>query len=290
MSTPWPWWRDRVGNEERQTRELLKAVWDLHALYLADEQPWVWRGQANSSHSIEPGMHTRVGRSGPVSDINVRKQTEELLSAARLARVDQRDGLVLPDLALLALLQHHGAATPLLDVSLDPLVALYMAVVSPNAEDDKLDGIVFAIRRPKSELTDFDSRKFGDVYNNLPANVCFYTAPDVSDRLRIQRGHFLLGKHSAVDYRVTLGLSVEPAGSMKETWLWHRLDGRGLVGRPAKATSDVAMFMVPSSLKSGLRSWLEIRSGLTKEFVYPTSWHQPFLDRFAASHGRSAPL
>lgn len=37
----------------------------------------------------------------------------------------------LPDLALLALLQHHRAATPLMDVTLDPIVGLYMSVVGP---------------------------------------------------------------------------------------------------------------------------------------------------------------
>ena len=42
------------------------------------------------------------------------------------------------------------------------------------------------------------------------------------------------------------------------------------------------------TFKKRIQSWLEERSGLTRDFVYPTPWHQPHMDGFAVSHGRKA--
>ena len=193
-------------------------------------------------------------------------------------------------MALLALLQHHGAATPLLDVTLDPIVGLYMAVVSPNASDDKADGVLFAIRRPDTTIDDFDSRRFADVYQTrIDTNgVALYSAPDVSERLRIQRGHFLLGPVSFADSRTTIPLTLDPASRIQDSWITKRMRARGVRGPVPPAASDVAAFRVTAKFKSVIRNWLEARSGLTGDFVYPTAWHQPHLDRFAASHGRAA--
>jgi hypothetical protein len=251
------------------------------------DNPWLWRGQANSDYGIEPAIHTRIrGVDAPVTDEKVGKYVAKLMETARAARLDHHEGVALPDLALLAMLQHHGAATPLLDVSLDPIVALYMAVVSPNSDDDEKDGVVFAIKRPKAEIAAFDSRTFAEVYATLPTDsVRFYSSPDVSERLRIQRGHFILGKHSDADTRCTIPLSVD-ARPLANSWIWKRMEKRGNSGTVQPATTDVAAFRVTGKFKTQIRQWLEARSGLTRDFVYPTTWHQPHLDRFAASHGR----
>jgi len=281
----WPWWHQGSGPNDYRVRELLRAIWDLHAMYGVDV-PWLWRGQANAAFNLEPGMHTRVREHATLDDPNIEYFTRGLLSAARSAELDRHEEMRLPDLALLALLQHHRAATPLMDVTLDPMVGLYMSVVSPNPDDDDKDGVLFAIRRPTVEISDFDSRSFADVYASLKGGVAMYTAPDVSERLRIQRGHFLLGPVSGDDERVTIPLSLDPASSRKDAWIWKRMDKRGESGPVPAATSDVAVFRIASQFKGRLRDWLEARSGLKADFIYPTPWHQPHLERFAASHGR----
>lgn len=124
---PWPWWHKGTGKDDHRERELLRAIWDLHAV---SSTVWLWRGQANTSHDITPGIHTRVKAAGLLDDAAVVTRTTELLKTVRETRLDAHEGVRLTDLPLLALIQHHGAATPLLDVSLDPLVALYMAVVT----------------------------------------------------------------------------------------------------------------------------------------------------------------
>ena len=290
LMTKWKWWHWGKGPVDFQIRELLRAVWDLHSMYGADE-PWLWRGQANYRFSIMPAVHSRVRVRSRLDDDIVKSITKTLILSARRASLDMHEGTTLPELALLALLQHHGAATPLLDVSLDPVVGLYMSVVSPSTKDDDEDGALFAIRKPTTTIAPFDSRRFATVYDSLPRDrVIFYSAPDISERLRIQRGHFLIGKVSKDDVRVTIPLTVDDAKTLKGTWLWHRLDRRGKKGAPPSATTDVGVFRIPAQFKDRIRSWLEEGTGLTREFVYPTSWHQLHLDRFAASHGRKAPL
>lgn len=256
-------------------------------MYGADD-PWLWRGQANGTYALEPAVHTRIRRHEILDDAAVERYTFSLITAARHAELDRQEGTVLPDMALLALLQHHGAATPLLDVSLDPMVGLYMATVSPNLDDDEVDGALFAIRRPATTISDFDSRTFKTIHDSLAAaQAAFYSAPDVSERLRIQRGHFLLGRVSDADSRVGIPLEIE-TGVAANTWIWKRMGSRRKPSPPPAATSDLAVFRVTAKFKRRIREWLEARSGLTPDFVYPTAWHQPHLERFAATHGRRA--
>lgn len=286
----WKWWHVARGSDEYRIRELLRAIWDLHAMYGSDD-PWLWRGQPNAVFNISPGIHTRLQTNRhPLDDTEVNKATVHLLEAARLARLDIHEDVKLPDMALLALLQHHGAATPLLDVSLDPMLALYMAVVSPSHDDSNKHGALFAIRRPAgSRIEPYDSRMFTDIYDSLkPSEVALYSAPDVSHRLRIQRGHFLCGRVSAEDERSTIPLTVDSGSHTAGSWIWRRMKNRGKQGAAVKADTDVAVFRVAAQFKAAIQEWLEQRTGLTRDFVYPTPWHQPHLDLFAASHRRTS--
>ena len=252
--------------------------------------PWLWRGQPNATYGIEPSIHTRITRQeGKLDDGLATRYTGDLIKAARAACLDRHEATILPDMALLALLQHHGAATPLLDVSLDPVVALYMAVVSPSKDDFKEDGVLFAIRRPSTVIDAFDSRGFEAIYDQVPVDaVCLYSAPDVSERLRIQRGHFLVGRHDRKDPRITIPLTLDSRKRIQTSWIWRRMLARGNRGPIVPASTDVAVFRITAKFKSQIQTWLEARSGLTTDFVYPTSWHQPHLDRFAYSHRRTA--
>lgn len=290
----WPWWEQATGTADYRVRELLRAILDLHGYY-GDKDVWLWRGQADAEHSLTSGIHTRLEFSTqPVDDASVVLATESLLQDFRSARLDTHEGAALPDLALLARAQHHGAATPLLDVSLDPMVALYMAVVSPSSKDGEKDGVLFAIRRPPTtdgiRVLPFDSRPFREIYEDLPRDKpVVYSAPDVSDRLRIQRGHFLLSTVSTADVRVRVNLTVEARG-VAQPWLASRLARRGKPGRVGAPKSDIAAFRIDKKFKKMLQAWIEERTGLTEEYVYPTIWHQPHQEVFAKSHGRRSKI
>jgi hypothetical protein len=213
-----------------------------------------------------------------------------LLEACRAARLDAHDDVLLPDLALLARLQHQGAATSLLDVTTDPAVALFMAATSPPGDDPPSccgehhageipDGILVAIRRPAKTLAPFDPRAITDVLTSMGRNIAYYESPPIDNRLRIQRGVFLL--HN-VEHSDEPSLAVTPRAALA-----YRMDrsntGRSDVGR-------VCVFRVQGNLKPGLRAFLSSRAGLTRETIYPAAFDRAHLEQFAVNHGRGSKI
>jgi hypothetical protein len=67
----WAWWHQASGPDDYRIRELLRAIWDLHSIYGEDE-PWLWRGQANEQYNLTPGMHTRVERHATSEDDDIK--------------------------------------------------------------------------------------------------------------------------------------------------------------------------------------------------------------------------
>ena len=288
-------WRPRSTNAEQAARDLISAAMFLHTTF--KDEVWLWRGQADHRYGLEPGLHTRVKRTGgiPNSEGEVVEAAAYLISKARDADIDRVNGTRLPDLALLAHLQHYGAATPLLDVSVDPLVALWMvAFASPTAVDalDKRAGSLYAIKRPPLDrvLNPLDARPYtsndeASISAALGDSVWWYRAPEITERLRIQRGSFLIGPLVAPDSsETTLPLVTT---SSNGNWLEKRLSRRGQPSNTTRSTTDVAIFRVQGAVKRFLREILENRSGLNISTIYPTPWERPFIEEFATGYSRT---
>jgi len=245
----------------------------------------------DADHAITPAIHSRIdpGLTVPQREVRVVQATRLLINDAREARLDVHEGVRLPDIALLALLQHHGAATPLLDVSLDPLVGLYMAVEGPDGVKTDEDGVLLALKRPLMEVPSFTTASFEDVYGQLMKSkkVAFYTSPPVSNRLLIQRGAFLLS--SVSNHAMTsMNLNMDTHGG-SASWLSTFLEHVGTQGS-VRTSGDVGAYRVAGPIKTTLKVWLENRTGLTTETVLPPAWHSPHLDAFCSSHSRSVPF
>src|SRR5207248_4313773 len=99
-----------------------------------------------------------------------------------------------------------------LDVTTDPLIALWM-VAFASAEDpnalDETSGRLFGILRPPDEkwIQPLEARPFSAIAEGAKNTYFWYRAPEVTERLRIQRGSFILGEY-------------DPTKSKKDTSLY----------------------------------------------------------------------
>ncbi|MGH8506936.1 MAG: FRG domain-containing protein [Stenotrophobium sp.] len=292
-------WTPPSSNAKQNARDILSAAMWIHTTF--QNEIWLWRGQALGIYGIEPGMHTRVlnATNFPHTEDTVERATERLLKISREARLDRQGETRLPDLAMLAHLQHYGAGTPLLDVSTDPLIALWMIAFANAKKPHSLDeesGMLFGIRKPPSErwISPLDARPYSSqsapsISKSLGNHVWWYQAPDVTERLRIQRGSFLLGSLSNPKARNESTIPLE-LDQLQEDWLAKRMEKRGQPSNTTQARSEAFGIVVRGSAKKHLRTLLEERSGLSVEAVYPTPWHRPFISQFAEGYGRTRKL
>lgn len=292
-------WRSASTSAEQKAREIVSTAMWLHTTF--KNHVWLWRGQADSSHGVEPGVHSRVLSSDafPHTEQTVLKATEALLDAARSMRLDAQHENRLPDLALLAHLQHYGAATPLLDVTTDPLIALWMVAFANATDPSSLDGVegsLFLIKRPPPErwIDPLDARRYAGgesvtIADALKGSVWWYRAPDVTERLRIQRGSFLVGPLARPDDRSNTTLPIELAQSRVNA-IENRIERRGEASNASLGKVEIFRIAVQPAVKRHLRNLLEERSGLSLQAIYPTPWHRPFIEEFARTYGRGRPL
>jgi hypothetical protein len=129
-------WEQRVESWE-QFQDVVHELTQRHA-----SREMVWRGARRAEWGLMSSLYRtlielRQGEPPQEEDLN-HAEDRVLYLARKDWRFDDR-----PALELLAHLQHYGAPTRLLDVSMNPLIALWFAV-QERAEDEEADGRIFA--------------------------------------------------------------------------------------------------------------------------------------------------
>lgn len=168
---------------------------------------YMWRGQSDISWPLHSGAFRKLLKRPNFFCVKDRP-TEEAVqfyekSLLKLAthrgfrRVNNRE---LSDLELLARLQHHGAATRLLDATRNLLVALYFAV----RENPDKNGMLFGWHSDflggyEGEITEESyDEAFGDLGDyNHPIT---FEPTEVSPRIASQHSQFLYSKISDGNY------------------------------------------------------------------------------------------
>lgn len=189
----------------------------------------------------------------------------ELLADARRLQLDHHTNRPLHDLELLARLQHQHAATRLLDVTTNALIAAWFAV--EDFTQDGADGAVFGIDMTDSELpVDQHDLTITEVLD--PDHVWLWRPPLVDPRIRAQQGAFIFSKVFPDTTGSPITRDLTTLGVELTSYDADRLfkDSPGS-GRYPK--SPVVIFQIPAGAKPEFRAFLTGAIGYTPDVIYP---------------------
>lgn len=170
------------------------------------EHQLVWRGQQDATWAMHSSLHRKLAKTGDVDEDRLIEAEQHEMAQAKLWGIR-----TLPAGDFFAQLQHHGAPTRLIDVSLDPEMAFWFGVEEHPKRDEK-DGLVFAwgraprVKKSVQQLAEFDPGQGPEPLwhewcdDQARATVGWGTGtrtwpwfpPALSDRMRAQRAGFLL--------------------------------------------------------------------------------------------------
>lgn len=177
--------------EVNSVRGLQQAVWPSAE---QKQAVWFWRGQANCNWKIENSAWRRHENYFLQRNENlVRRYERDLLGMAKAKGFQFHDGVELNDFELLARLQHHGAATRLIDVSRSAFVGAYFACAGSPSEDGLLVGI------HSNYIGGYETRSYDEPYQELVESIADLDHPmvlnarSVTPRIAAQHAQFIFG-------------------------------------------------------------------------------------------------
>ncbi|MCY8935669.1 FRG domain-containing protein [Peribacillus frigoritolerans] len=172
----------------------------------------LWRGQGDIQWPINSGAYRRLLKEkGKVTEREIVNYEELLLDRARHKGYGFTDGMVLSDMELLARLQHHGAATRLVDFSKNSMVALWFCVNSLPSKTGLLLGFDTNQVGGNGEGVYDTFKSYSDAIGELSEydHPMFIESPVVSKRIAAQHGVFLF---SDVSNKKTGSLKIPEEG------------------------------------------------------------------------------
>lgn len=196
---------------------------------------WVFRGQAQADWQLLPSV------SRPDRKVNPVLAEEKILAELKLRLPSVYSGSIADDWELLALAQHHGAPTRLLDWSKSPLSALWFSVSENVRNSSPPNAAVWAFKVEEGDFITQAERASSPLKINATK---FFEARYFDKRLAAQQGLFSIHKWWDV------GAQVVPLDSHKNMHL------------------KLKKLIVPGAFLTSLNTELD-RLGVSAASLYP---------------------
>jgi hypothetical protein len=242
--------------------QLLIALGQLASLPIG-----AWRGQASIDWTLDAALVRRYrqyqesGAGAALNEANIRTVEKALIERARAAGL----GSDLGELELLARLQHHGAATRLLDCSRNAFVALWFAC---RWEPEK-DGVLIGF-------------ELGDNAVHLGTGELRH---DIDELLAMASGRLLWWQPRSLSPRISAQQAVFVFGQVvDEPWGSIRLGEGGVSLGEIGAVPGAAMIFISAKLKAALNGNWGPLLGFSEESLFPD------FDGFALAHSVGKPF
>jgi len=184
--------------EKRQAAELVANL-----KFAQRSSNFLFRGLDRADYELKPSI-SRSRNNGATYDPTDEKILLKIIQTEGMMFTDRSD---LSDLDLLALAQHFGAPTRLLDWTTNPLVALYFAIFTGKKIDEDIDGVVYIYKsqneeyvREKCNLNTTDNKKPLFPERIFSGKVRFIFPRFVDARIRNQNGLFSIQEDPQVSF------------------------------------------------------------------------------------------
>lgn len=253
-------WARATASHRQRARALLDEV---AALTLFPSTTTMWRGHSSIDYRLTPSLLR--------NRVDIPTRVTELVEDVKQASHLWVEGVLfrqLNEIEWLALLQHMGTPTPLLDVTSDPLIALYFAL-----RDSNKDGLLIAWNaRHWLDLTGNT-----DSFQQITAEVArkqtigWLVPPVMAHRIAVQRSRLLLAapqEKGTKSWSTAISDVVLPP--LPPNWNRDQLDllfADRRAGR--RAMPPVVGFRIPRDIKHYLGGVLASSYGISRHSLFP---------------------
>ncbi|MFJ6428897.1 FRG domain-containing protein [Microbacterium maritypicum] len=255
---------------------------------------FAWRGLANCNYALASSLHRQLAKEGrSVTEEALREREDLILAEARRWGLGVEGGHLVDDLQLLADLQHFGIPTRMVDVTSNPMTALWFAAEHVTRDSEappathSNTGLLVAINmpwyreaaegaKPQTVFKTVSSppATWGDLGGlsakrqaGLRLATPFLVSSSMPNpRLRAQEGYFLASAHPETARGPMTSLRIPvPDGDSSE--VESLLTGDRKRGLP-RMLPFVAIF-ITAAVKKQLRTYLRLTYSRTAKTLFP---------------------
>ena len=225
-----------------EVTSLSKFIEWINQLPQLDSGKYLFRGVPNAHYGIQASAYRRPKEDARSSE-KFLQINKDLIAEARLRGHGEKDGRKLGDLEILAELQHHGAATCLIDFTYNAQIALYFACQkdvkwerNSNDSEDAPNGKVFAVHNDPDRIQKIAPNSLDKGIDKLfQESQLYHWEPGYhNNRVIAQQSIFLFG-HSEFDEdaacaikensKQNILLELEQVSGITEAMLFPDFDG-----------------------------------------------------------------